>query len=189
MRLFHKIIESFAVVLFVTVVGVNTPSALESSVTPLQAVFMIKQLIPQVQTIGLIWNQGKTNTNEILPKINRASASTGVKVVVEDAEELSDISQKFRDLKDNFHVQAIWIIENNEPMSRPVGQDFLIKNSIVNGIALFAPNPDWVSAGACAALLSDGSNVKLYVNKKTIAALGIKVPDKYLQDTQFVATN
>ncbi len=189
MRLFHKIFGFSVILFFLTAVFVNTPSALESSVTPLQAVFMIKQLIPQVQTVGVIWNQSKTNANEILPKIDRASASTGVKVVVEDAEEMSDVFQKFRDLKDNYHVQAIWVIDNNEPMGADAGRKYLIQNSLVNGIALFAPNADWVSAGACAALLTDGSNVKLYVNKKTIAALGIKVPDKYLQDTQFVATN
>ena len=189
MRLFYKVVEFFVVVIFVLAIFVNTPNALETSVTPLQAVFMIKQLIPQVQTLGLIWNQSRTNTNEILPKIERASASTGVKVVVEDAEQMSDVFQKFRDLKDNYHVQAIWVIENVEPMSSDAGIKYLIQNSLVNGIALFAPNADWVSAGACAALLSDGSNVKLYVNKKTITALGIKVPDKYLQDTQFVATN
>ncbi len=187
--MFYKTINSLVVIFLVTAVFVNKPSALESAVTPLQAIFMIKQLIPQTQAIGIIWNQSRTNTNELMPKIERASASIGVKVIVEDAEQLNEVSQKFRDLKDNYSVQAIWVIENTEPMSSSVGRDYLIKNSIVNGIALFAPNTEWVSAGACAALLSDGSTVKLYVNKKTIAALGIKVPDKYLQDTQFVATN
>jgi ABC transporter substrate binding protein len=189
MHLFYKITKFSIIVLFVIGVFVNTPSALESNASPLQSLFMMKQLIPQTQTIGLMWNQSKTNTNDILPKIERASASIGVKVVIEDVEELRDVSQKFRELKETYHVQAIWIIDNNDPMASSVGKDYLIKNSIVNGIALFAPTTDWVSAGACAALLSDGTNVKLYVNKKTISALGIKVPDKYLQDTQFVATN
>jgi putative ABC transport system substrate-binding protein len=189
MRPFYKIVEIVVIVLFIAVVFVSTPSALETNATPLQSLFMIKQLIPQAQTVGVMWNQNKTNASELLPKIERASASTGVKVIVEDVEELSDVSQKFRELKDKYQVQAIWIIEDNDPMSSTVGKDFLVKNSIVNGIALFAPNTDWVSSGACAALLSDGSTVKLYVNKKTINALGIRVPDKYLQDTQFIATN
>jgi len=189
MRLFYKVIKPVVIVSFIIAIFIGTPQALESNATPLQSIFMIRQLIPQAQTIGLMWNQSKMNTGDLLPKIERASASIGVKVVIEDVEEISDVSQKFRDLKDNYHIQALWIIDNNEPMSTGIGKDFLVKNTIVNGIALFAPNADWVSSGACASLLSDGGNVKLYVNKKTISALGIKVPDKYLQDTQFVATN
>ncbi len=189
MRLFYKIVNAATVVLFVAVIFVSTPRALESNASPLQSIFMIKQLVPQTQTIGLMWNQKKTNTSEILPKIERAAASVGVKIVVEDVEELSEVSQKFWDLRDNYHIQTLWIIEDNTPMSTGVGRNFLVENSVVNGIALFAPTGGWVSAGACASLLSDGNNVKLYVNKKTISALGIKVPDKYLQDMQFLATN
>ncbi|HUI29742.1 MAG TPA: ABC transporter substrate binding protein [Candidatus Acidoferrales bacterium] len=189
MRFFYNIIKPICVVIFVILISVKTPRAVDSNVTPLQMIFMIKQLIPQTQALGLLWNQTKINSGEYLPKIERASASMGVKVIVEDVEELSDISQKFRDLKDNYHVQAVWVFDNSDPLNSNIAKDFLIKNTIVNGIALFAPNTDWVSAGACASLLSDGSTVKLYVNKKTINALGIKVPDKYLQDTQFIATN
>ncbi len=189
MRLSHKVIRRVTFVFLIVVASAGTPCALESNVTPLQSIFIMKELIPQTQTIGLMWNQSKTNTDELLPKIERASASVGVKVVIENVEELSDVSEKFRDLKNNYHIQTLWIIEDNSPMSTGLGRDFLIKNSIVNGIALFAPNADWVSAGACVALLSDGGSVKLYMNKKTIAALGIKIPSKYLQDAQFVTTN
>lgn len=150
---------------------------------------MIKQLMPQVQTIGIMWNQTHANTGDLTPKIERASASLGVKVVVEDVEELRDVSEKFRELNEKYHAQALWIIEADDPLDNGIGKDFLVKNSIVNGIALFAPNTDWVSDGACASLASDGGNVKLYVNKKTIAALGIKVPDRLLGDTQFVGSN
>lgn len=189
MRLSYKVIRRGAVILLIVVASAGTPCALESNVTPLQSIFIMKELIPQTQTIGLMWNQSMTNTDELLPKIQRASVSVGVKVVIEDVEELSDVSEKFRDLKNNYHIQTLWIIEDNSPMNTGLGKDFLVKNSIINGIALFAPNTDWVSAGACVALLSGGGTVKLYMNKKTITALGIKIPGKYLQDTQFVTTN
>jgi ABC-type uncharacterized transport system substrate-binding protein len=189
MHFYRKAIELATIIIVILLPTAETPDALETAATPLQSIYIIKQLIPQTQTVGVMWNRSRVNTSELMPKIERASAVTGVKVVIEDAEELSDVSQKFRELNDKYHVQAIWINEDDNPMATNVGRDFLIKNSIVNGIALFAPNADWVSAGACASLLSDGSTVKLYVNKKTITALGIKIPDKYLQDTQFIATN
>jgi len=167
----------------------GTPEALESNVTPLQSLYMIKQLVPQTQTIGLMWNQTKVNTSDVMPKIERAAATLGVKVVVEDVEGLSDVPAKFRDLLENYHVQALWIFQNDDVVGSSMGKDFLIKNSTVGGVALFAPNTDWVSAGACATLINEGGTVKLYVNKKTVTALGINIPEKLIPDTQFLATN
>lgn len=184
-RLFYKLMGFFVIVFLIVAVSVDTLNALESSVTPLQAIFMIKQLIPQVQTIGLMWNLSLANTSDLLPKIERAV--NGVKVVIEDVEGISDVPQKFRDLKDNRHVQVLWIIDESSPFNAPVVKDYLVKTAIVDGIALFAPNSDWVSAGACTSLSTDGNTLRLCVNRKTIAALGLNVPDKYLLHTDFLA--
>jgi len=167
----------------------GAPEALESNVTPLQSLYMIKQLVPQTQTVGLMWNQTRVSTSDLMPKIERAAATLGVKVVVEDVEQLQDVPAKFRDLSENYHIQALWVFQNDDIVGSSMGKDFLIKNSTVGGVALFAPNTDWVSAGACATLMSEGGTVKLYVNKKTITALGINVPEKLIPDTQFLATN
>ncbi len=167
----------------------GTPEALESNASPLQSLYMIKQLVSQAQTVGLIWNQAKVNTSDIMPKIERAATSVGVKVVVEDVEDLPDISKKFRDLTDNYHIQVLWVFQNDDIIESSLGKDFLIKNSTVGGIALFAPSADWVSAGACATLMVEGGTVRLFVNKKTITALGINIPEKFIPDTQFLATN
>lgn len=166
------------------------PEALESNVTPLQSLYMIKQLVPQTQTVGLMWNQTKINTSDVMPKIERAAATLGVKVVVEDVEQMPDIPTKFRDLTDNYHIQALWIFQDDpDIIGSTNGKEFLITKSTVGGIALFAPNKDWVTSGACATLILEGGSVKLYVNKKTITALGINVPEKLMPDTQFLATN
>jgi len=167
----------------------GTPEAVESNVSPLQSLYMVKQLVPQTQTVGLMWNQTKVNVSDIMPKIDRAAATIGVKVVVEDIEELKDVSQRFRDLTDKYHVQALWVFQDDNIVGSALGKDFLIKNCTVSGIALFAPNTDWVSTGACATLMNEGGAVKLYVNKKTITALGINVPEKLVPDTQFIDTN
>ncbi len=181
--------KKLAGVLILTAVMFGTPEALESNVSPLQSLYMIKQLVPQVQTVGLIWNQTRVNTTDVMPKIERAATSVGVKVVVEDVEEVSDVSQKFRDLNDNYHIQALWIFQNDDIIGSSMGKEYLIQNSTVKGVALFAPNTDWVSAGACATLMLEGGTVKLFVNKKTITALGINIPEKFIPDTQFLATN
>ena len=186
-RPIYKLTGFSVIVFLVLAVSVDALNAGESSVTPGQAIYMIKQLIPQVQTIGLMWNRSMENTDDLLPKIERAAITTGVRVVIEDIEGISDIPEKFRDLKDNRHVQVLWIIDESSPFNASVAKDYLVKNAIVNGIALFAPNADWVSEGACTSLSYDGSTLRLCVNKKTISALGLNVPDKYLQHTDFFA--
>lgn len=189
MHSFKNLSVETAIFVLVTMAVLSKPEALGSNPTPLQSLYTMKGLVPQAQTIGIMWNDQRVNTGDLLPKIDRASAAIGVKVVVENIREMTDMSQKFRDLTANYHIQVLWIVQSDEVLGSPLGKDFLIKNSTVNGIALFAPNTDWVSAGACAALLSDGGTVKLFVNQKTITALGIKVPEKFIPNTQFLATN
>ena len=182
-----KLITMAMLILFFGLVG--TPEALESNATPLQQLYIMKELVPKLQTVGIMWNQSSVNTADLLPKIQRAAAAVGVKVVIEDVEAIKDIAQKFREVTEDYHAQIIWIIQNDDLVGSSLGRDFIIKNATVNGIAVFAPNTDWVTAGACAALLNDGGSVKLFVNQKAINALGIKVPAKYIPNTQFLATN
>lgn len=167
----------------------STPKAAGTSASPLQSLYMIKQLVPNAQTVGVMWNKSAANTSTLLPELNRASAEIGVKVVVEDAEQMKDISDEFRDLVQKYHVQVLWVIENDDPLGNSVSMEYLIKNATLNGVALFAPSTNWVSAGACAALMSEGGKAKLYINKKTLNALGLKVPQQFAQATQFLATN
>ncbi|MCL5268224.1 MAG: hypothetical protein M1469_09000 [Bacteroidetes bacterium] len=175
-----------AIVAFMAMLG--TPRAAGTSATPLQSLYMMKQLVPKVTTVGIIWNQSTINTSSLLPEINRASLSVGVKVVVEDVEQIQDVSAKFRDLVQNYHIQVLWILQDDDLYGSSIVKGYLIKNSTLSGVALFAPGTDWVSAGACAALMSVGGNAKLFVNQKTLNALGLTVPQQYAQTTQFLAT-
>lgn len=167
----------------------GTPEALESNATPLQSIYMIKQLMPQTKTIGLMWTQTDENGSGVMNQIKRASASLGVKIVVSDVESLPDVAAQFRDLTESYHVEALWIIHNSDVLSNSTAKGFLIKNATLQGVPLFAPDHDWVSAGACAAVVTDGGSTKLYVNQKTLNALGLKVPESDASVTQVLATN
>lgn len=186
--MFSKMYRFFLTLIF-TLLMTGSPEALDSNATPLQQLYVMKELVPNLQTVGLIWKQSSVNSGELLPKIQRAAAATSVKVVIADAEELREIAEKFRDLTDNYRIQALWIITNDDLTGSSLGQDFLIKNSVIKGIPIFAPSTDWVSKGACATLLNEGGSVKLFVNKKTADVLKIKIPEKYMATTQFLATN
>ncbi len=189
MCLFRKLAFQLSVVLVTMAVLFGSPEALESNVTPLQAIYMIKQLVPNIKSVGLIWKESDESSSAIMDQIKRASGSLRVKIVIADVESLPDVAAQFRDLTDSYHVEALWIIRNADVLANSTAQSFLIKNSALHGIPLFAPDQDWVSAGACAAVVSEGGSTKLYVNQKTLNALGLKVPESDASFTQVLATN
>ncbi len=176
-----------AILAFATVAA--TPHDITTDATPLQTLYMVKQLFPQTKTVGLMWQQTDVNSSDLIPKINRAASAVGVEVVIEDVEKLREVPEQFRDLTQKYHVQVLWIFNSQDMLAGSIAESYLIKNSTMNGVALFAPSADWVSAGACATVLSNGTDANLVVNQKTINALGVKVPAKYVPITQFLATN
>ncbi len=187
MRLLRKIAVQSTIVLMMTAFFFGTPEAGESTATPLQSLFMIKEMMPQVKRVGLMWQQSSHTDSKLMSDIKRASAAIGTEVVVEDVETLPEVASDFRDLVNQYHVQALWVVRDDEIVSNSISRSYLIKNSTISGIALFAPNTDWVSKGACAAVVTDGGSTKLIVNKRTMSALGLKVPEKYASITQFLA--
>lgn len=188
MQLFKRLAAWFAVALTMIVVLFGSPEALELNATPLQSLFMIKQLVPQATSVGLLWKQSDYANTDLLTQIKRASMSTGDKVVVGDVESLPQVASQFRNLVDNYHVQVLWVIRNDDIMNSSIAQSYLIKNAAISGVPLFAPSSNWVSAGACAAVVTEGQSTKLVVNQKTLNALGLKVPQKFASVTQVLAS-
>jgi hypothetical protein len=189
MHLFKRLTIQSAVVIVTVAALFGTPEALEPAATPLQSIYMIKQLLPQAKTVGLMWKQSDDASSTLMDQVKRASASLGVKIVIADVEALSDVAAQFRDLTDSYHVQAIWVARNSEVVSNPTAMGFLIKNSTLHGIPLFAPDQGWVTTGACAAVVTVGGTTKLFVNQKTLNALGLKVPESDAPITEVLATN
>lgn len=188
MHLLKRSAILLSLVCVITLAFFGTPEALESNATPLQSLFMIKQLLPQVKTVGLMYKQSSDDSKTFMNDVNRASASLGVKIVLADVESLPDVAAQFRDLTESYHVQVLWVIHSNDVLNSSIARGYLIKNATLQGIPLFAPNTNWVSAGACAAVVTNGGSTKLVVNQKTLDALGIKVPEKYASVTQVLAS-
>lgn len=189
MHLFKRLSIQLSLILVVSLAFIGTPEALESNATPLQSLYMIKQLDPQVKTVGLMLKQSSNDSKTLMDQVNRASAALSVKIVLADVESLPDVAAQFRDLTGSYHIQALWIIGNDNVLSNSIAQSYLIKNAALQGIPLFAPNTAWVSAGACAAVVTSGGSTKLVVNQKTLNAIGLKVPAKYASVTQVLASN
>jgi len=163
--------------------------ALNSNISPLQQFYIMKEMVPHLKTVGIFWNKQTTQTEELLPQINRACAAVQVKAVIAEINELKAISENFRNMVNSYHIDAVWVIGNDEILNSDIAVDYLIKNSVLNKIPLFAPNTDWVNSGACVTLLNQDNRVKLFVNKKTADAIGVQLSETLLAKTEFLALN
>ncbi|MFW5973238.1 MAG: ABC transporter substrate-binding protein, partial [Bacteroidota bacterium] len=69
------------------------------------------------------------------------------------------------------------------------GRNFLIKTATGGGIPVLAPSADWVREGAHIMMHSDGSGVRLVVNKRAADAASLSIPEQYSAQTEFLAAN
>lgn len=164
--------------------------ATEPRITPLQQLFVLKEIKPDLERVGIIWNEHSATSSGLLEQLNRASASTGVRLFIAYANELQDIAPRYRDLIRQNDVQAIWVLDGSDPVvTSRIGREFLIKQTASQGIPLVAPSDDWVEAGAHLSFHHDGDGVRLKVNKRSADAAALTIPDSYMTRTEFLAAN
>lgn len=159
-------------------------------VTPLQQLFVLKEIRPDIERVGIIWNKSSADRSGLMSQVERAAASTGVRVFVAYANDISDIAGAYRDLVRQNNVQAVWIVDGSDNVvGSRMGRDFLIKNTASQGLPLVAPSEDWVEAGAHLSFYRDGSNIRLKVNRRAADAARLVIPDNFLDRTEFFAAN
>ncbi|CUU09841.1 putative ABC transport system substrate-binding protein [Candidatus Kryptobacter tengchongensis] len=151
--------------------------------TPLQYLYMMKSLKPEVQKIGVLCDLGKYQG--LIEKLQRSAYSVGVKIIVADVKELKDVSQRFGDLVKN-GVDFIWIFDESDVSAHPIAREFIIKNAILSKIPVAVPNAEFVKEGGLFSLEISGDDVKVYVNNKVANALQITVPENYKERVQYV---
>lgn len=164
---------------------VTEPSA---DVTPMQQLYMLKELKPDVERVGIVWNKEKASEDE-LTAIRRAATSLQVQLFLAEITELSDLAPQFRNLARTHKIQGLWVVKNDGIVDSSTGRSFLVKESMKSGIAVLAPDKDWVDAGATVALKKTDDGLHLMVNQTAVNALSMAVPEKYLERTEFLAAN
>ena len=95
----------------------------------------------------------------------------------------------FRDLVRTNDIDVLWIVGDDKVVDSDIARKFLIKSATEHGIAVFAPSEKWVNAGAAVALAKDGDSIRLLVNKAAAQATALSIPEKYLERTQYLASN
>lgn len=174
------------VALVVLLTGVASAHALQSPLTPIQQMFILKKMKPDIKRVGIIWAKNSPNHDALMPQIKRAAASANVKLFVAYPKNMQEVAPNFRELASTHKIQALWIVEEDQVVNNSVARNFLIKNATKSGIPILAPSKDWVTAGASVTMHRQNGEVQIIVNKAAAAATALTIPDKYKGKTSYL---
>ena len=157
--------------------------------SPLQQLFLLKEIAPNTQRIGVVWTESSPEHELLMKQLNQASKATQIEVVVAYAEGVADVATAFRSLTREHDVDAIWVLEEVGPMSDGLSRTFLIKNAIKSELPLLAPSDEWVREGAALSMRIADGQMQLVANESVCGAMSLNIPEKYLQQTQYLTSN
>ncbi|HTX67561.1 MAG TPA: ABC transporter substrate-binding protein [Thermoleophilia bacterium] len=160
---------------------------------------LIKAIVPDVKTIGVIYNAGESNSVFLIKAEKDAAAKMGVKVVDATASNSSEVQAAAQSLVGR--VDAMSVLTDNTAVS---ALESIIKVAEQNKIPLIAGDTDSVKRGAVAAYAFDykdlgkqagyqaaeilngtpikdipveyAKNLQLSINEKAAAAMGVTIP-------------
>lgn len=160
---------------------------------------LIKQLVPGVKTIGVLYNAGEANSVELVKLEKEAAAEMGLEVVDATAANSSEVQAAAQSLVGR--VDAVSVLTDNTFVS---ALESVIKVCEQNKLPLIAGDTDSVERGAVAAYAFNygdlgkqagdiaakilggtpikdipveyAQNLQLAVNEKAAAAMGVTIP-------------
>ena len=181
----RSVTRIFLLLVAASILGATTSSA-KSPLTPIQQMFLLKKMKPDVEKVGIIWAKDAPGHDELMPQIKRAATSSGVKLFVSYVTSMKDVANHFRQLEREHGINALWIVDDSGVLSNDVARSFLIKNTTKSGIPMLAPSQDWVTAGASVSLQKTDGEIQIVLNKAAAAATALAVPADYENQTQYL---
>jgi ABC-type uncharacterized transport system substrate-binding protein len=167
-------------------VGLCAAAPLSQAPTPIQQLFILKQIKPDVERVGIVWN-GQRNHSDIMPAVQRAGANAGIQVFVVSAEGRGNVAAAIRQLIRENRVDALWVVRNDGLVEREPSRSYLIREAAKNGLPILTPSADWVRDGASLAVFDQGGELRVSLNRPVAQALGLRVPADLAPRTNFVA--
>jgi len=148
--------------------------------SPLQQMYILKQLDTDVQRVGILWNKGANET--LMTQLQRAARSSGMSTFLTEVSTLVDIPSKFHKLTREHHIQALWIMQSGGVLNTPKAQEYLITHAAGEHMPLIAPTEQWVRKGASLTILKNDRGLQVLLNHTTAKSSGLVVPEKMRND-------
>lgn len=170
---------------------------------------LVKRLVPNIKTIGTIYNPGEANSVTIVELVEQIAPELNIKVVKAAATKSSDVLTAARSLVGK--VDAIYLPTDNTVIS---AAEAVIKVGEQNDLPVIAADTDTVKRGAIAALgfnyydvgrqtgaivalILNGKKpgdipvqgveiMELHINPKAAERMGLKLPEGILEEAKEV---
>lgn len=176
-----------------------------SDLTPVAGhIALIKELVPEVKSVGFVYNPGEANSVALLDMFKAAAEEQGVAIVEAMANRTADVQNAARSLVGK--VEAMYVPTDNTVVS---AFEAIVGVADENDLPLISGDTDSVSRGALAAVGFDyyqvglqtaevvlrvlkgenageipvtfASGSDLVVNKKAAEAQGVELPEALLE--------
>ena len=171
-----------------------------------EGVLMIKQLIPNIKKLGIIYNPGESNSVKSVQLIKMILKDMNIEIIESTATSSNNVSDATNHLMGK--VDAIYLPSDNTVWS---SMKVLIKIANSHKIPVFSSDPDSVRQGVLAALgysqydvgyragqmavsilngasklkdikVSTPAKYRIYLNEESSKKLGIKIPNMILNN-------
>lgn len=184
-------------------------TGLTDFVPPEQQIELVKAIVPQLKTIGVIFNSGEANSQKQAQAIKELAEKKGIRVIEATVSKSSDVATAANSLVGQ--VEAILLPTDNTVIS---ALETILKIGIHNKIPVFGSDIDIVRRGAVAAYgvdwrasglelshmvssLLKGTPVKdipiqnpkvllLHVNREAAERMGVSIPDDLAKKADLV---
>lgn len=168
---------------------------------------LIKQIVPDVKTVGVIYNAGEANSVYLVEAEKEQAAAMGIEIVEATASNSSEVQAAAQSLVGR--ADAISVLTDNTAVS---ALESIIKVAQQNKIPVIAGDTDSVKRGAVAAYAFDykdlgkqagyqaaailsgtpikdipveyAQNLQLSINEKAAASMGVTIPADLAEEAQ-----
>ena len=183
MNRLHLFLPTLVLCSIFAVSGVAGDRVEVARLTPAQQLYVVKQVYPQTQKVGILCNL-KKHAN-VPDRLARISAQLGIKVFIKNTTSLIEIARNFKHLVKHKEVDVIWVLPD-EALIVPSSRKYLIKNAIMTKVFLVAPDAEMVQKGATFYAEKANEQIRLHVNRKTLEILAIQLPEELHQTYEIV---
>lgn len=138
----------------------------------------ITQCLPQLKTLGVIYNPGEVNNVSLLERLEKAANEKNIQIKTASASKTTEINSAVNGLIDE--VDALFIGNDNTIVS---GLESIIKVALKTKKPFFVSDPDSVQRGALAAYAYDQHKIGEQVGRMILKVFKGKSPGKINVET------
>ena len=163
--------------------GVAGDRVTVANLSPMQQIFLIKKLKSNIKKIGILCNLSQHPG--LKQKLARIGGQLGIRMVIANTPDLLSVSKNFKHLVNQAKVEAIWVFPDGA-LNQALAKKYLVKEAILSKVMLIASDPDMVKKGATICAQKGDDQIRIFLNKKAVALLGLNISDGFTKDFDLV---